>query len=164
MRFCENVQDCRRVQQMAYFGEVFNASQCNGTCDVCLQVFNHRLLLTIGKLVTYCDSALLKFPMFFIQIGSVPDTRATQTIHAYDCILCSALLQRWQARKGVSFVKVDVTESAKELIAIASDFDQNSFTLPFLVDVYKGAKTKKVRLDSPQWCGPTWFCPISVAG
>jgi hypothetical protein len=49
-----------------------------------------------------------------------------------------------QAKKGVSFTKVDVTDTAHELIAIASDFDKNSFTLPFLIDVYKGAKTKKV--------------------
>ena len=35
--FCENTADCRRQQVLAYFGERFNPSLCNKTCDVCKQ-------------------------------------------------------------------------------------------------------------------------------
>eukprot|EP00049_Salpingoeca_infusionum_P009814 m.166972 g.166972 ORF g.166972 m.166972 type:complete len:146 (+) comp14450_c0_seq14:161-598(+) len=37
VQYCENVQDCRRVQQLAYFGEHFDAAKCRGMCDVCRQ-------------------------------------------------------------------------------------------------------------------------------
>ena len=35
VQYCENYQDCRRVQQLAYFGEVFDTRQCGEQCDVC---------------------------------------------------------------------------------------------------------------------------------
>lgn len=35
VQYCENYQDCRRVQQLAYFGETFDPSGCNDGCDVC---------------------------------------------------------------------------------------------------------------------------------
>ena len=39
VRYCENISDCRRVQQLQYFGEVFDSSKCgemrNTRCDNC---------------------------------------------------------------------------------------------------------------------------------
>lgn len=35
VQFCENKTDCRRVQVLAYFGEIFNKENCDGKCDNC---------------------------------------------------------------------------------------------------------------------------------
>jgi len=39
VRYCENISDCRRMQQLQYFGEVFDSSKCgemrNTKCDNC---------------------------------------------------------------------------------------------------------------------------------
>ncbi|CAG8653934.1 6847_t:CDS:2 [Cetraspora pellucida] len=35
LKYCENQVDCRRQQIMAYFGEQFDKSQCQFTCDNC---------------------------------------------------------------------------------------------------------------------------------
>lgn len=35
IQFCENFQDCRRVQQLRYFGENFDSALCDNGCDVC---------------------------------------------------------------------------------------------------------------------------------
>ena len=44
VQYCENFQDCRRVQQLAYFGEDFDKRQCRNNCDVCksARVFEQR--------------------------------------------------------------------------------------------------------------------------
>ncbi|KAL5611783.1 hypothetical protein BROUX41_000642 [Berkeleyomyces rouxiae] len=34
--FCDNESDCRRVEILRYFGEAFDAAECNGQCDNCL--------------------------------------------------------------------------------------------------------------------------------
>lgn len=34
--YCQNKQVCRRVQQLAYFGEHVSDSVCNNKCDVCV--------------------------------------------------------------------------------------------------------------------------------
>ncbi|XP_061337155.1 ATP-dependent DNA helicase Q-like 4A [Gastrolobium bilobum] len=36
--YCENDVDCRRLMQLAHFGEKFNSSTCQKTCDNCLKV------------------------------------------------------------------------------------------------------------------------------
>jgi len=35
VQFCENQTDCRRSLVLEYFGEVFDKTKCNGTCDNC---------------------------------------------------------------------------------------------------------------------------------
>ncbi|KAI8323222.1 ATP-dependent DNA helicase [Martensiomyces pterosporus] len=35
VQFCENVTDCRRQLVLSYFGEQFDVSRCNKTCDNC---------------------------------------------------------------------------------------------------------------------------------
>ena len=35
IQFCENRSDCRRVQVLNYFNEVFRRGDCNGSCDNC---------------------------------------------------------------------------------------------------------------------------------
>jgi len=35
MRYCENEVDCRRAMTLQYFGEDFDPTGCNGTCDNC---------------------------------------------------------------------------------------------------------------------------------
>ncbi|KAL3471879.1 hypothetical protein BJX99DRAFT_14446 [Aspergillus californicus] len=35
MRYCENKNDCRRVQILGYFNEKFRRQDCNASCDVC---------------------------------------------------------------------------------------------------------------------------------
>lgn len=35
IQYCENFQDCRRVQQLAYFDERVTNEICRGMCDVC---------------------------------------------------------------------------------------------------------------------------------
>ncbi|KAH9411108.1 DEAD/DEAH box helicase [Ordospora pajunii] len=39
IQFCENKTDCRRMQVLAHFGEVFDAKQCGKTCDNCRREF-----------------------------------------------------------------------------------------------------------------------------
>ncbi|KAL2617245.1 hypothetical protein AAZV13_08G174800 [Glycine max] len=36
--YCENDVDCRRLLQLAHFGEKFNSSTCQKTCDNCLKI------------------------------------------------------------------------------------------------------------------------------
>lgn len=36
--YCENDVDCRRLIQLAHFGEKFDSSTCQKTCDNCLKV------------------------------------------------------------------------------------------------------------------------------
>lgn len=36
--YCENDVDCRRLLQLAHFGEKFDSSTCQKTCDNCLRV------------------------------------------------------------------------------------------------------------------------------
>lgn len=39
VQYCENKTDCRRVQQLNYFGEIFDSSLCINSkqaCDNCL--------------------------------------------------------------------------------------------------------------------------------
>eukprot|EP00048_Salpingoeca_helianthica_P000575 m.42527 g.42527 ORF g.42527 m.42527 type:complete len:1401 (+) comp10667_c0_seq2:100-4302(+) len=35
VQFCENQQDCRRVQLLLYFNERFDSQQCGAKCDIC---------------------------------------------------------------------------------------------------------------------------------
>lgn len=35
VQFCENKSDCRRVQVLNYFNEIFKREDCNGACDNC---------------------------------------------------------------------------------------------------------------------------------
>ena len=47
VRYCENIQDCRRQQQLQYFGEVFDTSKCgemrNTRCDNCSLMENSSI-------------------------------------------------------------------------------------------------------------------------
>ncbi|KAH1238873.1 ATP-dependent DNA helicase Q-like 4B [Glycine max] len=36
--YCEKDVDCRRLLQLAHFGEKFNSSTCQKTCDNCLKI------------------------------------------------------------------------------------------------------------------------------
>jgi superfamily II DNA helicase RecQ len=52
--FCENKIDCRRAQVLGYFGENFDKSQCNRTCDNC----ERNTELTIVDRTNYALKAL----------------------------------------------------------------------------------------------------------
>lgn len=52
--FCENKIDCRRAQVLGYFGENFDKSQCNRTCDNC----ERNTELTIVDRTSYALKAL----------------------------------------------------------------------------------------------------------
>jgi superfamily II DNA helicase RecQ len=52
--FCENKIDCRRAQVLGYFGENFDKSQCNRTCDNC----ERNTELTIVDRTNYALNAL----------------------------------------------------------------------------------------------------------
>ena len=82
VQFCENVQDCRRMQQLAYFNENFDPAQCKESCDVCQQ----------GKL----------------------------------------------------FKELDVSDDARVLVQLVSEFNQDNFTLNHLIDVYRGLNHDKI--------------------
>ncbi|PKA62531.1 ATP-dependent DNA helicase Q-like 4B [Apostasia shenzhenica] len=40
VNYCENDLDCRRLSQLIHFGEKFNPSDCQKTCDNCTNMFN----------------------------------------------------------------------------------------------------------------------------
>lgn len=40
VNYCENDVDCRRVLQLAHFGEKFDAASCQNTCDNCKKMIN----------------------------------------------------------------------------------------------------------------------------
>jgi len=42
LRFCSNKTDCRRVQVLAFFNEVFDPAKCNQGCDICLDRDKNR--------------------------------------------------------------------------------------------------------------------------
>ncbi|KAF7683331.1 ATP-dependent DNA helicase hus2/rqh1 [Astathelohania contejeani] len=63
VQYCENRVDCRRVQILAHFGEVFDSALCKGTCDNCekqkkvctVEVTEHAnailgLIFAVGKI------------------------------------------------------------------------------------------------------------------
>lgn len=42
LRFCSNKTDCRRVQVLAFFNEIFDPALCNQGCDICLDRDTNR--------------------------------------------------------------------------------------------------------------------------
>lgn len=42
LRFCSNKTDCRRVQVLAFFNELFDPVLCNQGCDICLDRDKNR--------------------------------------------------------------------------------------------------------------------------
>ncbi len=42
LRFCSNKTDCRRVQVLAFFNEVYDPVHCNQGCDICLDRDKNR--------------------------------------------------------------------------------------------------------------------------
>jgi len=77
VQYCENSTDCRRSQQMAYFGEIFDRRHCSNMktalCDNCASKVRNRQMTLIdivlavrnrdesGKLwevVAYCSTLL----------------------------------------------------------------------------------------------------------
>ena len=52
VRYCENISDCRRMQQLQYFGEVFDTTKCGemrlAKCDNC-KVKRQTIIRTIIK-------------------------------------------------------------------------------------------------------------------
>jgi bloom syndrome protein len=88
VNFCENMMDCRRSQQLDYFGEHFTREQC------------------LKNRGTACDN-------------------------------CSRVNQ---------FKEVDCTDTAKMIVNAVQDLCSGSrrFTVLHMVDVFKGAETKKI--------------------
>jgi bloom syndrome protein len=85
--FCENMIDCRRAQQLNYFGEHFTREQC------------------LQNKMSACDNC----------------TRSAQ------------------------YKQIDATEISKTIVSAIQDLcSRNRFTALQMVDVFKGAETKKV--------------------
>jgi bloom syndrome protein len=88
VNFCENMIECRRTQQLDYFGEHFTREEC------------------LKNKVTACDN-------------------------------CS---------RSVQYKEVDATDSAKMMVNAVQDLCSGNrrFTVLHMIDVLKGAETKKV--------------------
>lgn len=80
--FAEETVECRRVQLLQYFGETFDSSNCNKTCDVCQScsgtVHESRdmspLSLELLDLVTATNSAFSLNHVVDVFYGSMSKT------------------------------------------------------------------------------------------
>lgn len=81
IQYCENKAECRRVQVLRYFGETFNPSECNSTCDNC--------------------------------------------------------------RSGEKYEDRDVTDFAKDALAVVRALESEKKTLLFAMDVFRGSGSKE---------------------
>lgn len=68
MSYCENEVDCRRLLQLAHFGENFDPSHCKKTCDNCSKIRS-----SIEKDVTHVAIQLVSEPSEFVVSFSQKD-------------------------------------------------------------------------------------------
>lgn len=73
MSYCENDVDCRRLLQLIHFGEKFDSSACQKTCDNCLKIksFVEKDVTDTAKQLVCNVIMLLFFKMSLIPLYQI---------------------------------------------------------------------------------------------
>lgn len=140
VHFCENAMECRRIQLLAYFGELkFNRSFCKEhadvSCDNCARP-------NVGR-TSSSSSSLFFFPPTHL----LP---ATSIYHrAVSVFVC---VQKYKLRNVTEDVKKIVRFVQEHCEKVGSRFgktsQQNRLTLNMLVDIFLGQTYKHTQIGS----------------
>lgn len=122
VHFCENAMECRRIQLLAYFGELkFNRSFCKEhadvSCDNCTRPNVGRLLLILSPRI-YCQKNLFIMEWFCFCVQQYKLRNVTEEV-----------------KKIVRFVQENCEKVGSRF---GKTGQQNRLTLNMLVDIFLG--------------------------